>query len=352
VLAACKNSDEFEVSGKFENHSGLKSVTLYKGDTLADSAVLNENGEFEFKASSPGKDFYYISAGEKTYPLILENGDEIEFKADFASQTPQYQVAGSDDSEKLQEFNALSARFGKVYMDLQQEYQDKVSKNPAIKDSIEHALYPRFEKNMDDFAKATIAFGKENKDNLAGFYAMSSLDPARYESDLLNYAENIKGKFPSVRAVQDFLSKVSKLQALSVGKVAPDFEMASLDGDKVKLSQLRGKYVLLDFWASWCAPCREENPNVVKQYNAFKNKGFTVLGVSLDRDREQWKKAIKDDGLTWTHVSELKHWDSDIVKQYAIEGIPSSFLLDKEGKILAKNLRGEELQQFLTKLLQ
>ena len=144
---------------------------------------------------------------------------------------------------------------------------------------------------------------------------------------------------------------MDKLKLLAVGQTAPDFEMASVDGKKIKLSQFRGQYVLLDFWASWCAPCRQENPNLVKQYHAFKDKGFTIFGVSLDANKDLWLKAIKDDKLTWTHVSELKQWDSNIVKLYSIEGIPMSFLLDKQGKIIGKNLRAEQLSELLTKTL-
>lgn len=351
VLTACKNNDEFIVNGKFDNASGLKSVAIYKADKLVDSAILDDKGEFKFTVISPDADFYYISAGQKTYPLIAENGDEIDFKADYSNETGEYELTGSEDSEKLKEFNKISARYGKIYMDIQKEYQEKVSANPAVKDSIERVLIPRFEKNMNDFAKESVEFAEKNKDNLAGFYAMSSLDQTKYESELLKYADDIKGKFPNTIAVQSFTAKMEKLKTLAVGQTAPDFQMTSADGKELKLSQFRGKYVLLDFWASWCAPCREENPNVVKQYNTFKDKNFTILGVSLDNNKDLWLKAIKDDKLAWNHASELKQWDSDVVKQYSIEGIPASYLLDKEGKIIAKNLRGAELEAFLTKTL-
>ena len=137
----------------------------------------------------------------------------------------------------------------------------------------------------------------------------------------------------------------------AIGAIAPDFKSKTPEGKTLSLSSLRGQYVLIDFWASWCGPCRQENPNIVKVFNQYKNKNFTILGVSLDDDKADWLKAIKDDGLTWSHVSELKRWDSPIVNLYKVEGIPASFLLDPQGKIIAKNLRGEALHSFLANAL-
>jgi peroxiredoxin len=177
------------------------------------------------------------------------------------------------------------------------------------------------------------------------------LNPAEYENEMIDYASKIKERFRANQTVTDFVSRMESLKNVQVGQQAPDFTIPALDGGQIKLADFKGKYVLLDFWASWCMPCRQENPNVVKAYNTYKNKNFTILGISLDKDAIAWKKAIADDGLTWSHAGELKDFEGEVVRQYQINAIPSSFLLDPNGKIIAKNLRGEELDAFLKKTL-
>jgi peroxiredoxin len=137
-----------------------------------------------------------------------------------------------------------------------------------------------------------------------------------------------------------------------VGKPAPEISLPDTEGNIIKLSSFRGKYILVDFWASWCGPCRRENPNLVEAYNKFKNKNFTILGVSLDSKKEAWLKAIVDDNLNWAHVSDLKQWNSAVVPLYGIEGIPFNVLVGPDGKIIAENLRGRELHQKLQEVLQ
>lgn len=153
---------------------------------------------------------------------------------------------------------------------------------------------------------------------------------------------------PYVRDLDDIILKLENVQ---IGKTAPEFSLPDTAGVNVSLSDFRGKYVLLDFWASWCPPCRRENPNVVKAFQENKDKNFTVVGISLDNNKDKWLKAIADDSLTWTHLSDLKYWDSEIPALYGVRGIPANVLLDPDGVIIAKNITGEELHAKLKEVL-
>ena len=159
----------------------------------------------------------------------------------------------------------------------------------------------------------------------------------------------IKDNFKDNPGVQRFIAQMMEIKPISVGHKAPDFTIAGIDGKPISLSDFKGKYVMLDFWASWCGPCRQENPNVVKQYAIYKPLGFNILGISLDEDRNKWLQAVATDKLTWQHGSDLKTWDGPTEKLYHVLAIPSNFIIDPQGIIVAKNIIGSDLEEFLNK---
>ena len=202
-------------------------------------------------------------------------------------------------------------------------------------------------------------FADTTKSVASALFAVNIINPAVEGPYIQSFYQNITKRFPNSETAKAFAEKfLQRTPAAAIepigakkGNPAADFTANTPDGKTVSLQSLRGKYVLLDFWASWCAPCRRENPNVVQAYQQFKDKNFTILGVSLDTDQAKWKEAIAKDGLTWTHVSELKGWGSAIARNYGIESIPQNFLIDPQGNIIASNLRGEQLLSTLTEHL-
>ena len=178
---------------------------------------------------------------------------------------------------------------------------------------------------------------------------MTSVDQIKYETQLVAYADAIRDNFKDNPAVQRFERTMDDVKPISVGHKAPDFTTGGLDGKPVSLADYKGKYVLIDFWASWCGPCRQENPNVVRLYNLYKNKGLNILGISLDVDKNAWQQAIGQDKLAWNHASDLKRFDGPTETLYHIQAIPANFLIDPQGNIVAKNIMGADLEEFLNK---
>lgn len=354
-FSACVQNADFTISGEIKNAGDVKKVYLLEAGTtrvtISDSAALDGQGKFQFKHFTPYANLYKLRIGGFFFDLIAANGDKIEFTTDLSDDKHSYNVKGSENSEKIQEFNKISAFYGDRNSKLDEQFQTESQAAGNESETVTKKFMPLYLKNIADYSKSIMEFKDKNESSLASFYAMASLDSMRYEKELISYADQLKEKkyFTDNPGVQAFIGRMGAAKPVSVGQKAPEFVINGLDNKPVKLSDYKGKYVMLDFWASWCVPCRQENPNVVRQYNLYKNKGFNILGISLDEEKDLWKKAIDADKLTWQHASELKSFEGSTPTLYRVYAIPSNFIIDPQGIIVAKNITGTDLEEFLKK---
>jgi len=352
-IFSCRDNNAFTISGTINNPGSLKQVYLLKADStqvsVVDSTNLSEDGKFKFKNKSLYANLYKIRAGSGVFDLIAKNGDAIEFSTNLKDNSRAYTISGSAESDKIKEFNKITNFYVEKSSKITQEFQDKSQALGKESDSLIKIYRPMFQKNMTDYSNAVLKFVNENKNSLAGFYAAASLDPATYELPLIAYADAIKDNFKDNPGVQQFIKQMMEIKPISVGHKAPDFTIGGVDDKAISLSDYKGKWVMLDFWASWCAPCRQENPNVVKQYAMYKPLGFNILGISLDEDKGKWQQAIAADKLTWAHGSDLKNFEGPTERLYHIQAIPSNFIISPQGIIVAKNITGTDLEEFLNK---
>jgi len=331
---------------KMEN-SGIKGI---------DSVKLGKDNTFEFKGKITEQGFYRLNLFNKQQlMLVLDKGEQVEITADGNEAKGAFTVKGSPGTDYLTRINRLKEDFEAKATQMNQEFTVANQKQDV-------AAQQKIQEQFTALQKANVTAVKKLIDemgtSLVSLYATNFLN-VEEEADFA-YLSRLAGKFekeaPHTSYAKDFIKQVKDLEKKrasmpTIGKQAPEITLHNPDGKPISLSSLRGKYVLIDFWASWCGPCRQENPNVVRMYEKYKGKNFEIFGVSLDQDRAKWLAAIEKDKLTWTHVSDLKGWQSAGGKAYEVNSIPVTFLIDKTGKIIAKNLRGQALEQKLEEVL-
>ncbi|MES2837118.1 MAG: TlpA disulfide reductase family protein [Bacteroidota bacterium] len=344
-----------QIKGNLTNANG---VTVYLEELSAtsvipkDSIKVNEKGEFTFNVAVNNPTFYRIKTAANNFcVLVIDSLEQIDFSADAKNIATTYKIKGSPNSEKLQEANkVITANYTKL--DSLQAIFQGFQGNPYISmDSLDKVLGSQFDAIVASEADYIRNFVKENNTSLASLAVVEKLKPETDYASFKLLDESLTKKYANNSYVNAFHQRVVELGKLAIGSEAPEISLNNPKGELVKLSSLRGKVVMIDFWASWCRPCRMENPNVVKLYAAYKNKGFEIYGVSLDKDKAAWEKAIADDKLTWLHGSDLQFWSSPIAKSYDVQGIPMTYLIDKDGKIIAKGLRGKQLEDKLAEIL-
>jgi len=344
---AAMAQQEFEITGTLTGlpeNGPVVLVDLQQEDTVATGTV--SNGRFVLKGSvqEPGLFNLFLGAGNARSVLFIGN-DKVTITG--AADNPQsIEVKGSavhNDFVELQTiFNPLMQKLIATSQRLQA--------TPGVKEG--DSLQVAYRNQFDDVTAAIDRFVDNKKKSPVGAFLLVitrelDQDITQLEARFARLDASVQKSFFG-KVLQEQISK-GKIGA--IGTEALDFTQNDTTGKPVSLASFRGKYVLVDFWASWCKPCRMENPNVVSAYHKFKNKNFTVLGVSLDRAREPWLEAIREDKLAWTHVSDLRFWQNEVARKYNIESIPQNFLIGPDGKIVGKNLRGPALEAKLCELL-
>jgi peroxiredoxin len=312
-----------------------------------DTVILNTDNTFvlDVKNGEPG--FYRLNLYNKQFINFVIGNNDIEIVADGHSQSGKADVKGSPDTDYMRKVNEIMKDFQSETKKLNDEYMKaKTSKKEDKATNIEQTYLTLQAANTEKI-KSLI---REMGTSVTALYAINYINADEEFHFLDTLATKFEAAMPKSKYTKEFVEHVNSLRSVAIGQMAPDITLPNPDGEMVSLSSLRGKVVMIDFWAAWCRPCRMENPNVVKAYQEYNDKGFEVFGVSLDRSKDDWVDAIEKDGLVWTQVSDLKYFNSDAARLYNINSIPATFLIDKDGKIIAKNLRGKALEMKLKEI--
>ena len=370
LLSSCNNAgggNKYVIDGTIKGSPGhtiyLELLNLTKV-TVIDTAQIDANGNFRLSGAAE-KGFYRLRTDENhMWNMLLENKN---YKADLDYGNMQkFTIQGAPLNDDFQNGSAFILDNQKK---IQKEIADfKYQQDQQAAGDILQRLATQIDQHEMSFETELRKKADNASDPLLAFYFGLFLSPEKYPVDIKKITERLQREAPTSsytaemvarytaslqkNRTEEMTRKAEEASGIPIGADAPELVLTSPAGKTLKLSDLRGKVVLLDFWASWCRPCRMENPNVVAAYKKFKDKGFTIYSVSLDQKEEDWKNAIKADDLSWpNHVSDLKGWKSEAAGIYGVSSIPAQYLLDKDGKVIAKNLRGDMLERKLTEVL-
>lgn len=346
-----EEKNHFVVEGNIENGRGsvilLAQIRNGNQTEIVATDTADKEGNFHLQGFSREKfiAIFNFDMNKKIF-LIVDTADRIKLKIPQQNYD-NYEVSGSPESQVFRNLRNIEVESGKALTAIREQVQNI---DPSDEKRME-AKRKEFETVYDKYVKIYADSLRHVESPLVQLYYYNFLNVPFDEQMKTKLYDNAVKSGLQGELVQGYVRQYRAELTTAIGQMAPELNFADTSGKPVALSSLRGKVVLIDFWASWCGPCRQENPNVLRLYNQYKDRGFEVYGVSLDEDRGQWLEAIHKDGIYWTHVSDLMKWQSAAARLYAVSSIPATFLLDREGKIIGKNLRGNELEAKLRMVL-
>ena len=343
-IVSCQNL--FVVKGKIvhaEDYQKVTAINVVTGDTLGTAPIMGNSFTLTGQVAEPTLMLIYVDQIPQPIQVYTYN-ETVELTLDLNNGFNVDVKQSKYHPEYVQFNNFFDKHYRKLNLLVNLLNQGSGNRDSLYTEYV--AAQGLFEKEIFEFVKTN------NNSHITALMPIMIYESLEWEPAKLRDAYALLTKSTQESIYGKELKKMIDLLSVGeIGTIIPDFKQADVNGKEVSIQEFRGQYVLIDFWASWCGPCRDENPNIVRAYNQFKDKNFTVLGISLDRSRENWLAAIQEDKLNWTQLSDLKFWENEVSSMFRISSIPYSILIDPNGKIIAKNLRGPELIRFLSETL-
>lgn len=355
LFFSCQNKESYQLKGTAAGYDDgtkilVQTFSFKDNFPVTKDTLIVENGNFSATYAVSSQPSMNILRVENEQFSIIYFPEDVDLEVTLDKKSPQNSnVSGGKQNKAYNEYVVQNNKFVEKRQDLIAQFQRE-------QESGETEMIPLLQSKqlnmMEEEAEYRRKFIKSNPTSIFGIIVLSGMIDAKEinSAEALEYLNNVDSEVAQITNVDDLKAKLEKMKKADIGAKAPEFSGPTPEGESLALSDVLGKYTIIDFWASWCVPCRKENPNIVKAYEKYHDKGLNIIGVSLDRDRNSWLKAIEDDNLDWYQISHLQFWNDPIIGDYNVVSIPAAFLLDENGVIIDKDVRGEALQVKLASL--